>query len=151
MEKLGEVLKRLSEEKITVVVRFEGQRWEELILFMTKDIKGEKWYVETRILMLEDMLAMGLEFELAVNRAIMDFKDRAKREKVYTVMIQGPSGYAIDRKKIRKEGAKIIWEAYVKLFGGHVQMMDDREKRGGIAYDTEIESWKKQGVLPVGS
>ena len=65
----------------------------------------------------------------------------------YTVLINPNGGYAEDRVKITEEGAKLIWAAYVKLYG-HCQTMERREERGGIAYTSEIEYWKSRGALP---
>lgn len=51
------------------------------------------------------------------------------------------------RAKITEEGAKIIWKAYIDCCG-NAQTMEQREARGGIAHDSEIEYWKKKGYLP---
>lgn len=48
---------------------------------------------------------------------------------------------------ITKEGAKIIWAAYEELFGKHGQSMEGRESRGGVCWLSEIDYFKKHGVL----
>ena len=63
----------------------------------------------------------------------------------YTILIQQKIGVLY--KKITKIGAAIIWQAYIDNWGNS-QDIETREKRGGIAYDTEIELWKKDGYLP---
>lgn len=48
---------------------------------------------------------------------------------------------------ITEKGAKIIWDAYVKMCGGH-QSMERREERGGIVWLSEIKMFKEKGFLP---
>ena len=50
---------------------------------------------------------------------------------------------------ITEEGAKIIWAAYEALFNKYSsgQSMETRESRGGICWLSELNSWKKQGVI----
>jgi len=66
--------------------------------------------------------------------------------KTYTVMCG--SGRGKTYHKITKEGAEMIWEAYVDCFGSWYKNMDEREARGGIAWDSEILHWVKNGYLP---
>lgn len=47
---------------------------------------------------------------------------------------------------ITEEGANIIWAAYVKLYG-NCQTMENREKRGGVCWLSEIDHFKKEGAL----
>ncbi len=47
---------------------------------------------------------------------------------------------------INEDGAKIIWSAYVKLYG-QCQTMERREERGGICHLSEIDHFKKEGAL----
>ena len=49
--------------------------------------------------------------------------------------------------KIDDEGSNIIWAAYEKMFGKNCQSMDRREARGGIAYLSELDLFKKEGAL----
>lgn len=50
---------------------------------------------------------------------------------------------------INVEGAKLLWAAYTGFSRGlSSQTMEQREKRGGICWLSEIELWKKQGLLP---
>lgn len=49
---------------------------------------------------------------------------------------------------ISEAGAKIIWAAYTAMFPGITQTMERRNERGGIAWLSEIEGWKKSGHLP---
>lgn len=48
---------------------------------------------------------------------------------------------------ITEEGAKIIWDAYVKMWGGS-QTMERREERGGIVWLSEIVMFREKGFLP---
>jgi hypothetical protein len=62
--------------------------------------------------------------------------------KIYRIIIKGkPSA------RITEAGAKIIWKAYIDCFR-NAQTMEERESRGGIAHDIEIEYWRKKGYLP---
>lgn len=69
--------------------------------------------------------------------------------KVYRIILSRPDrpGSPIGQAFISEEGALMIWAAYVKLYG-HCQTMETREKRGGIAWDSEIDYWKGRGALP---
>jgi hypothetical protein len=48
---------------------------------------------------------------------------------------------------ITEEGAKIIYDAYVKMWGCS-QTMERREERGGIAWLSEIVMFREKGFLP---
>lgn len=66
----------------------------------------------------------------------------------YTLLGEQPKEWPREhpRIKINNEGANIIWAAYHKLYG-NCQTMDRREDRGGIAYVSEIDHFKKAGAL----
>lgn len=49
---------------------------------------------------------------------------------------------------ISNEGAIIVWGAYMAMFPCVTQTMEQRNERGGIAWLSEIEGWKKSGHLP---
>lgn len=64
--------------------------------------------------------------------------------KTYRIIIKGKPSV-----RITEVGAKIIWKAYTTFCGNSpTQTMEQREARGGIAHDSEIEYWKKKGYLP---
>lgn len=68
---------------------------------------------------------------------------------MYKIMIDSKSpGVQSDTVFISDAGAMIIWDAYLLNFPGATQTMQRRNERGGIAWLSEIESWKKQGLLP---
>lgn len=54
--------------------------------------------------------------------------------------------FITERVKINKEGARIIWQAYIDMWGEQ-QKMEGRECRGGIAYSSEVEHYKEKGYL----
>lgn len=66
----------------------------------------------------------------------------------YTLIGERGKSVYEDRPKIKisEAGALIIWAAYVKLYG-NCQTMQRREERGGIAYLSELDHFKKQGAL----
>lgn len=68
-------------------------------------------------------------------------------EPVFTVMLNPKGGYPEGYAKINQIGAHLIWGAYVKLYGNY-QTIHQREKRGGIAYTSEIDYYIKKGLLP---
>jgi hypothetical protein len=49
---------------------------------------------------------------------------------------------------ITEEGALLIWEAYNKMFPTAGQTMEQRERRGGICWLSEIRMWREKGFLP---
>ena len=49
---------------------------------------------------------------------------------------------------ITEAGAKIIWEAYVKMNPYGTQTMERREERGGVCWLSEIRLFKEQGFVP---
>lgn len=70
-----------------------------------------------------------------------------ERMKTYTILVGEPG--STSEVRINEEGAKIIWQAYESMPGGHgAQTMEERQARGAIAYAIEIELFKKEGYLP---
>ena len=66
----------------------------------------------------------------------------------YRILIDERSMGVCDRTvHISKEGAELIYSAYIALFGNS-QTMDMREKRGGICWLSELNGWISQGLLP---
>lgn len=65
----------------------------------------------------------------------------------YTIILDDKrEGVANGRIKINRDGALLLAEAYEKLFGKS-QTADRREERGGICWLTEIDYFKRRGVL----
>lgn len=66
--------------------------------------------------------------------------------KTYTIIDNQPEKGIRRRIKISEDGARIIWAAYVKLYG-NCQTMEKREERGGVCHLSEIDHFKKEGAL----
>jgi hypothetical protein len=68
--------------------------------------------------------------------------------KTYTILLDTKhegscNGYAT----ISEDGAKILWAAYVAIFGENNQTMERRQERGGICWLSEIQFFKDRGHL----
>lgn len=71
----------------------------------------------------------------------------AKMKKIYRVIEHDDHYNVTGRCFINETGSEIIWSAYTQLHGNK-QTKDQREKRGGICWVSELDYWKATGALP---
>ena len=69
------------------------------------------------------------------------------KDQTYTLLLdEKHTGMLTGRFKISKEGADIIWAAYISMWGGS-QTLDQRENRGGFMWLSEVKGFIESKYL----